>query len=214
MIYLLTNPYHSQRNNVRSPAETCQVTAAVMALRASGISFTYPAAGMQPEDYLAEILDSPEAWAKLKAEYPQRGKRPPREVHAILSWAINEKLAKRKVSVFTTRVGLSELLFRVAHHKAASLVSGRFTKTGHVVTLVGFESSQEHLAEALSPAAVDLSAVSRIFVDDPWGNGHSAYRDPDGNDVAYTLDEFNSITREYADPARKWAHLFDRDGIF
>jgi hypothetical protein len=213
VVYKLSNPYHSQRNNAIDPAGTCQVTAAIMALRATGIPFDYPS-GIQPEDHLAEILGGQEAREKLLTEYPTLSNRPPREVHAILSWAINERFVRRKVSVFTVRATVRELLYRVAKHRAASLVSGRFTKTGHVVCLVGFESGQDDLSAALAPDRVDLGAIRRIIIDDPWGDFKSGYRDPDGNDVSFTLDEFNGLTREYGEQGRKWAHLFDVDGIF
>ena len=213
MVYKLSNPYHTQRNNERDPAETCQVTAAVMALRATGIPFASPAE-MQPEDYLSVILDGREAREKLDRDYPVLAHREPREVHAILSWAINERFVRRKVTVFTTLATIQELLYRVARHHAASLVSGQFTKAGHIVTLVGFESDQEDLATASAPDGVDLAAVRRVIIDDPYGNNHSLYRDPDGNDVGYTLDEFNNLTREYGELGHKWAHLFDVAGIF
>lgn len=212
MVYKLIQPYHTQRNNAIDPHATCQVTAAIMALRASGIPFIHPR-DTQPEDHLAQILNSPEAHEKLRKEYPHFASRPPREVHAILSWGIN-KLAGKQVSIFTTRATTKELLFRIAVHKAASCLSGRWTSYGHVVTLVGFESDQADLDLAHFPDFIDLSKVSRIIIDDPYGDGKTGYRDPDGDDVSYTLEEFNQLSRDYGEHGRKWAHLFDIDGRF
>lgn len=212
MIYKLANQYHTQRNNAIDPSGTCQTTAAVMALRASAIAFTYPA-GIQPEDHLSAILDGKEAREKVRTEYSVMKNRPPREIHAMLSWAINERFVRRKVTVFSNRVTVEELLFRLAVRQAASLVSGRFTKSGHVVTLVGFETDQEDIAPELGPGQIRLSEVRRLIVDDPWGKFSTGYRDPDGNDVSFSLEEFNHLTREY-EINRKWAHLFDRDGVF
>lgn len=212
MIYKLSNPYHTQRNNAIAAAETCQVTSVVMALRATGIEFAFPE-GTQPEDHLAQILDGEEARAKVRAEYVTMANRPPREIHAILSWAINERLVGRKVSVFSTKVTVEELIFRLAVHRAASVVSGRFTRTGHVVTLIGFESDQEDLEMLSGPGAVRLSDVRALIIDDPWGDFKSGYQDHDGNDVFFALKEFNYLTREYG-INQKWAHLFDRNGIF
>jgi hypothetical protein len=212
VVYKLSNPYHTQRNNAFDPADTCQVTAAVMALRATGIEFSFPS-DVQPEDHLAHILGGEEAREKVRREYPSMAKRPPREIHAVLSWAINERFVGRKVTVFSPRVTMEELLFRVAARASASLVSGRFTKSGHIVALVGFESDQGDLDAVAGPGAVRLDGVSRVIIDDPWGDFTAGYRDPDGNDVSLTLNEFNYLTREY-EVNRKWAHLFDRDGIF
>lgn len=213
MIYRLTNEYRTQRNNRIAPTETCQVTATIMALEASGIGFECPD-GVQPEDYLAGILDAPEAHEKLKREFPTLKNRAPREVHSILSWAINERLVRSKVSLFTTRASLQELLFRIARYRTASLVSGRFTPDGHIAALIGFESDQIDLADAGSPATVEIGAVRRLFIDDPWGDWTTGYTDRNGDDVSIPLEVFNSLTREYGQSRKKWAHLFSRDGIF
>lgn len=213
MLHKLSNPYRTQRNNRIDPAQTCQVTSMIMALEASGIAFDYPK-DEQPEDYLARLLDEPDAWAKLKKEYPAMAGRPPREVHAILSWAVNEKLCKRRVTTFTTKVSTQEILWRIARHKSASVVSGRFTSYGHLVTVIGFETEQDRIEDLGSPGLLDLDKVQSVIVDDPWGNSKTGYRNQDGNDVVYSLQEFAHLTRVFDSLDAKWAHLFSRDGKF
>ena len=213
MLYKLSNPYHTQRNNRIDPAQTCQVTSMVMALEASGIPFDYPESE-QPEDYLAMLLNEQDAYEKLRREYPTLAGRPPREVHAILSWAVNEKLVKRRVTMFSTRVSMQEILYRIARHQCASVMPGQFTSYGHLVTVVGFESKQDRIEDLGSPGQVDLDKVQSIIVDDPWGNGKSGYRDSNGDDVMYTLQEFAHLTRVFDSLDIKWAHLFSRDGMF
>lgn len=215
MLYKLYNEYHTQRNNQIDPAGTCNVTAMVMALKASGVPFLSPT-GVQPEDHLSSILATPEAYARRDLDYPwaRDANVPPREVHGLLSWAVNERFTKAPRTVFTTRASIQELLYRIARHKAASVVSGRFTPSGHLVTVVGFESPGPDLSEADSPARVDLSIVTKIIIDDPWGDVRTGYRDHDGNDVALSVQEFDRLTREYGCPGRKWAHLIDREGRF
>jgi len=185
----------------------------IMALKASGIPFDYPKSE-QPEDYLALLLDEPDAHEKLRREYPTLAGRPPREVHAVLSWAVNEKFVKRRVTMFSTRVSMQEILYRIARHKCASVMSGRFTNYGHLVTVVGFESKQDRIEDLGSPGLVDLDSIQSVIVDDPWGNGKTGYRDANGDDVIYTLQEFVRLTRVYDSLDVKWAHLFSRDGIF
>lgn len=215
MVYKLANEYHTQRNNEIDPANACNTTAMIMALKATGIPFSYPK-DVQPEDHLAAFLSTPEAYARRDAEYPwaKASKTPPREVHALLSWAVNECLTALPRTIFTPSVSLQELLFRIARHRAASVVSGRFTPGGHVVTLVGFEAPGPDLSRSRSPAAIDLSTVSRVIIDDPWGDVRTGYRDHNGDDISLSLAEFDSLTREYGNPNRKWAHLFSRDGNF
>ncbi len=213
MLYRLSNSYRTQRNNRIDPAQTCQVTSMIMAIEASGISFEYPKEE-QPEDYLARLLDEPDAWAKLRKEYPAMAGRPPREVHAILSWAVNEKLCKRRVTTFTTRVSMQEILWRIARYKSASVVSGRFTSYGHLVTVIGFETRQERVDDVWNPCQLDLDKVEAVIIDDPFGNSKTGYKDTNGNDVYYSLQEFAHLTRIYDSLDIKWAHLFSRDGIF
>ncbi len=213
MLYKLLNDYHSQRNNAIAPGRTCNVTSMVMALKATGIPFESPE-GIQPEDHLASLLGSPEAFEKRDREYPwaMLANVHPREVHELLSWAVNELLVGRPCTVFTTRASIQELLFRIARHQAASVVSGRFTKSGHIVALVGFECSGPDLSDAPSPGRVDLSAVSRVIIDDPWGDVRSGYRDVNGDDVSLSVAEFDHYTREFYSSGIKWAHLFTRTG--
>lgn len=80
----------------------------IMALKASDIPFEVPRRRTAREDYLARLLDEPDVHAKLQKEYPTLAGRPPQEVHAILSWAVNEKLVKRRVTMFGTRVSMQE----------------------------------------------------------------------------------------------------------
>lgn len=213
MLYKLTNPYHTQRNNRIDPTQTCQVTSMIMALKASGIPFDCPESE-QPEDYLTLLLDEPDAHEKLRREYPSLADRPPREVHAILSWAVNEKLVKRRVTQFSTRVSMQEILYRIARHKCAAVMSGRFTNYGHLVTVVGFESKQDRIEDLGSPGQVDMDSVQSIIIDDPWGDGRTGYRDTNGDDVVYTLQEFAHLTRVFDSLDAKWAHIFSRDGKF
>ncbi|OHD25601.1 MAG: hypothetical protein A2Y38_00280 [Spirochaetes bacterium GWB1_59_5] len=214
MLYKLLNDYHTQRNNAIDPGQSCNVTSMIMALAATGIPFKSPE-GIQPEDHLSALLATPEAFTRRDQKYPwaKVSNVHPREVHELLSWAVNELLVGKPCTVFTTRASIQELLFRIARHQAASVVSGRFTKAGHIVALVGFECSGPDLSEAASPAAVDLAAVSRIIIDDPWGDVRVGYRDVDGDDVSLSVVEFDHYTRDYYSAGRKWAHLFTRTGI-
>lgn len=213
MIYRLKNDYHTQRNNVIDPSITCQVTSTIMALKASCIPFDYPSS-IQPEDYLSKLLSTKEAYALRDTKYPWAKNIPPREVHAILSWAINEKLVSRKVSLFTERGTTKEILFRIAKYKCASLIAGQFTKSGHIVAVIGFECCGPDLSNLSSPESIDLSTVSRVFIDDPWGNVETSYKDVDGDDVSLSIQRFEQLTSCYSPYPYKRVHYFSRDGIF
>jgi hypothetical protein len=133
------NEYYTQRNNPVSRASTCQVTSEINILTASRIPFDCPA-GMQPEEHLRRLTEEPDVKEKLAREFPRMAHLPPREVHDILAWVVNEKLCKRKVTMFSMRVDLREILFRLVRYWCGSLVSGKFTPDGHVVGVIGFET--------------------------------------------------------------------------
>jgi hypothetical protein len=185
----------------------------VNALLATGIAIPSPE-GTQPEDLLASVLDAPEAWECLARDFPEMKGKKPREVHALLSWAVNERFVGRAVTTFSPRVDLREIFFRIVRHKAASVVTGRFTPGGHLVSIVGLESDQGDIENAPSPATINLKAIRSVLVHDSWGDWHGAYREGrSGYEVPFTLTEIMSLTREF-ESERKWAHLFDINGVF
>ena len=198
-------PYRTQRDNAFVPIASCQTTSAIIGLESSGIEFDYPK-DMQPEDYLTSITETKEAYDFMRENAPwaiQRGI-PPAQVHVVLEWAIN-KLVGRKVDTFSTRTKIETLLFNLIKGNA-SLVSGRFTSYGHVVCLVGFETTQREIMHIKSENDVDLWKVKRFIIDDPYGNPLTGYSDYNGDDVKLTYREFNWYVRDY-DNNLKWAHL-------
>lgn len=203
--------FHTQRNNEIAPAETCNVTSMINALKASGIPV--PDGAGQPEDRLAEILESPEAYAKLAKDYPQMTGTKPREIHGLLSWAVNEKFIGNKVTTFSAAVSLREILFRIIKFKTASVISTTMTKGGHLVAIAGFSTTQD-IAGITSPAGIDVALLRRIYLLDSWGDWTTGYEaGSSGFGVGISYDEFMTMAKP-ASVERKWAHLFSRDGTF
>ena len=203
--------FHTQRNNLIDPADTCNVTSMINALKASGIKL--PAVEGQPEDALSKILASREAKDKLAKDFPSMASMPPREVHAMLSWAVNEKLMGAKVTTFSSSVSLQEILFRLAKKHAASVVSTTMTRGGHLVAVVGFSSTQS-IDEIKNPATVSLKQVRRIYLLDSWGDWSSCYdAGSSGFGIGISAQEFMGMAKPVASE-RKWAHLFSPEGVF
>lgn len=201
-------PYYTQRNNRFYPHGTCNTTAMVQALEASGLHFEYPQ-DMQPEDYLTQILDSQEAWDIMRSRYPWAiaGGYSPRHVHHMLVWAVNDKLFGRKVVEYKCISTQKIILSLLKGH--AVVVAGRFTKFGHIVAVVGFETSQEDITANSAPEYIDLLKISRIIIDDPYGNYHTGYKNVNGNDTPYTIQQFDWVVKEYNNLQKKWAHVFE-----
>lgn len=203
--------FHTQRNNLIDPAYTCNVTSMINALKASGIKL--PATPGQPEDYLAQILEGQEAKDKLARDYPAMASMPPREVHAMLSWAVNEKFIGRKVTTFTTSVSLNEILFRAAKRRAASVISTTMTRGGHLVAVAGFSTVQS-LDAIKTPADIDVKLVRRIYLLDSWGDWSACYdAESSGYGVGISVQEYMAMAKPVASE-RKWAHLFSAEGVF
>jgi hypothetical protein len=200
-------PYHTQVNNKLFPLSACNTTSAIMWMLDCGIKFEFPAS-MQPEDYLTQITETPEAYAYMKKVAPwawdrEHPKVPPRQVHACLSWAIN-KLADKEVTRFRTDVTMQELVAELALGRAA-ILSGIFTRSGHVVTLVGLTTKQE-LRDLKDPRSVKLDSILSWIIDDPYGNYHTSYQDHRGNDMRFLPEEFDRLTKVVCSNT-KWAHL-------
>jgi len=202
--------YHTQRNNKYVPMASCNTTALIMALISSNISFDYPA-GMQPEDYLTSLLQSKEAFDEMKkiAPWAVKDGYPPQEVHVMLEWAVNQKLVGRKVDVFTTNATIQDLLFNILKKESTCAVSGYFTKSGHIVTLVGFESKQKNIESIKRAEEIDLDKVKDLIVDDPYGNYHKDYKDYHGNNIKFSLQEFADLTKTKHSLTAKWAHMIN-----
>ncbi len=200
-------PYYSQRNNKFYPASTCNTTSMIVALLASGIQFEVPEE-TQAEDHLTQILESDEAWEKLQKDFPWaiKGGYSPRNVHGMLSWAVNDKLIGKKVTSFRTDADIEQIIFSVVKG-CAVVVGGQFTQYGHIVTVVGVETKQD-ISKINKPSDVNLDDVKSIIIDDPYGNYFTDYKDHKGNDIPFSLKQFNQLTREYNDPANKYAHFF------
>jgi hypothetical protein len=180
-------PYYSQRNNKKRPASACNVTSATQACAITDNKFWHPQE-VQPEDYLMELLESREAWNLLNTIFPGAIINPWNTSHCI-AWAVNNAVGKRICRVET--VTLREML----HHLilgGAVVVGGKFTRSGHFVCLVGFETSQD-VYDLNNADDINISEIQRIIIDDPWGDYTRNYQNHNGNDVFMPLDEFKKL---------------------
>ena len=203
----LSADYHSQRNNLLLPLETCGATAAVMALKASGWPVPPGARGAQPEDLLTAIMMSPEGYARREAiPGTWADTIEPYRIHVVLEWAINKWIGK-PVDTFTERGELQDMVWRILHRRA-TVVNGLFDRYDHQVAVVGFTSTQ-HEYEIHTPGHVDLSRITDIIIDDPYGDYRTGYSEANGNDVRLPLDEFKAITHIQGED-QKWMHLIER----
>lgn len=206
--FSIDNDYHSQRNNKVIPFSSCNTTSMVMALKQAGLMFHHPASE-QPEDYLTSFLLSPRAMEQMEILAPWaidnegRAIFPPNQVHVMLEWAVNTLMGKRACR-FTTNGTVKDIIGHLMRGGGV-VVSGVFLvedrELGHIVSVAGFMSSQDEI----QPGA-DLSAITHIIIDDPYGDYTTGYRDHRGNNILMTLSEFVNIFHARGS-YKKWAHF-------
>jgi hypothetical protein len=194
MTRLLQCSYRTQRDNLDMPGASCNTTAAVMALEASGFGPSLIAglpAGKQPEDFLTELGDSPEAYAEMRSRCPwffdASGKalvRPP-EAPMMLDWIV-ERAYGKALLWYSTQVTLGGVASMIDSGLAVVLRT-TFTAAGHIVAAIGYEA-----VEDVGGAA---GQVTGIYIDDPWGNVNTGYADKNGERVFVSLDTFAQRVR-------------------
>lgn len=163
-------PYYPQRDNEYNPSGTCNVTSLAMVLAYHGIA---PTRTNQLEDELFLRLQKPDAQAEFKRSYPTLVKMgyKPRHVHGMLGWLARRYGFDWRYSEATSRTEIEDFGRTVG----PMIVSGRFTSSGHIVTLVG------------------QTFFDDLIVHDPWGDWNTAYRSRDGKYRIYNREAMEDI---------------------
>ncbi len=201
-------PYRPQRDNQYFPSTTCNTTAMIHALEIGEIPFIYPP-NMQPEDYLTQILEDESSVTRMKKLYNWAiGKYRPRHIHAMLSWAVNERLVGKNVTFFTERATINHIIASFILSRMGVVVSTMFTQYGHIVTAVGVETEQTDIEQITSPNDIDRTKVTAIYVNDPWGNVLTNYKDHNGYHIRVPYRMFIDKTKTLKSETKKMAHFF------
>ncbi|MBD0392615.1 MAG: C39 family peptidase [Microcoleus sp. C1-bin4] len=164
----LNVPYFSQRDNPRFDWSTCNVTSIAMVLYYYGLRSKW---GGQLEDELLQ-------WC---FDYAGQGSQTD---HSVLSALI--KAYGFKTSFSTTRNWAdvrSELL-----NRRPVVLAGDFTASGHILTLIGYNSQG-------------------YIVQDPWGDALTGYSDTEGRKLMYPYNYVNQVA---GPDGNVWAHFISR----
>ena len=206
----------SQRNNQVRPGASCNVTSMVMMLDYAKIRLpTGPY--KQPEDNLLTFLLSDkrveEYYREVApadyAKYIQTGKDPeisfpPNEVHMVLSFGTNLWLGKQ-VTKFYGELPIASLLYQTVAGRSC-VISGEFAGLHHVVTLVGFSSTQDP-STVLKVEDIDMTQVLSIIIDDPYGDYRSGYKIQRGDGVEMPWSTFVEFVKPQKNALAKRAHV-------
>lgn len=184
-------PYHIQRNNERNPGGACGPTSVINALRNLGYNRdTLPWAvdGEQLEDTFYRYLHTPEFYAWFYQNVcpgcKNTGQGHPRNFTVALTEGIKRLMPELRVS--RKERTIEEVVNSMENEKAIHVIGGDFTQSGHFVSLVGLELSQEY-------------KVINYIVDDSWGDWmlryqHDSMGNIDGNNRRYPAGKLQRVT--------------------
>ncbi len=208
--------YLTQRDNKLKPFGTCNTTSMIMALTYSSIALPPKQDEEQYEDVLTRFLLTdprvlayyaqidPANYTLWKTNMESSKVIPPNEYHSVLAYGTNLWLNSKAVA-FSTTTSINSILFALLQGRA-TVLSGIWSGLKHIVCAVGFSTSQENIREVTVASDIDLSKISSIIIDDPFGNYQTKYQETNGNDVRVPYKDFVAITREF-NSNKKWAHM-------
>lgn len=185
--------YYSQRNNKKRPASSCFATSDVNMLFTARKYFPYPE-GMQPEDYITELLLSDEALKYARSINIKAPREQIRLWYRMHVWVINEKLFQEQVCKYVSKITIQEIVFLCSKNKPV-IAGGSFTESGHMVCIVGFQTRQLNIYKINDYRNIDISLVDYIIIDDPYGDYHSDYKKKKGDNIKFTIDEIKKLIK-------------------
>lgn len=186
----------------------------VMGLKQAGWEFPHPQ-GVQPEDHLTAFLRGDAGVEALRRLAPWAVDKatgdllfPPNEVHAVLTWGVNE-LMGQEVSSFRTDWDVDGIIASVTEG-CGVVLSGRFPLAGggelrHMVSLSGYriKSVRDGSQVGMPPR---FNQLDQLYIDDPYGDWNTNYNDHHGNNSPMTPEQFMQIMNT-SGSRQKWAHI-------
>lgn len=212
MTKILPGTWDNQRLHKLRPGSSCNVTAAVVALSASGVQPPKAPAGKLIEDYMTELVDGPDGIDAMRTISPWffadgkgggEPKIPPGEAPLMLDWIVKRVYGKPLIK-YTETLTLQRALSEIDAGRAMVLRT-ILVPNGHLVAMVGYTTGDESVG---SPGA----GVTGIVVRDSWGNFNTGYEDHDGNNVVLSLLTFINHVRVPGQP-QKAGHVIVQEAL-
>jgi hypothetical protein len=213
-------PWFTQRNNKLFYWDACNVTSMVAALTYSGHTLPVDPTYDQPEDALLYFLRSDsrvaDEYVKLFPDlykvYMDNNKdpkkcTPPNELHPLLSYGTNLWLggSREQYTKFRWDVTQRDIIFEILGGRAV-VQSGFWAKLNHITCFTGFDTNQDDILSVSAPADIDITQISAMIMEDPWGDYRDGYVTQRGRDIVVPQADYLALTKPLGAVA-KWAHF-------
>jgi len=166
--------YDQQRDNIIDPLKTCFPTSVAMVLRSleagenGGRGRKYFISKKLEGKLTKDLQDNRELYTKIMISKVGgwASRYFPRYVFGFWVWYINNKLDGFKAEF--KRLSFDRLLIHLEYHQTPAIIGTKLTGAGHIIVVKGYNSRK------------------KLFVcNDPYGNAHTNYQNPNGEDVRY-----------------------------
>jgi len=199
--------YYTQTNNRYVPTSACTPTSGIMFVLAEGIPvfeagsknparhpyLQYPQ-GMQPEDYITALCQSP--WGddlrKTFTPWFNSDNIPNQTIHVVVKEVLNRVMGKTVIRFFEKGKTIYDIAKQLLDGHPV-MVSGDFTHSGHTLVVVGMDYEMGQLQRDDDLSYQEAPIPKNFIVDDPYGNYNTGYTDKRGNDVIIEIDTFKKL---------------------
>jgi hypothetical protein len=213
-------PWFSQRNNQLFYWDACNVTSMVAALTYSGIKLPSDPKYDQPEDSLLSFLRSD---SRVDLEYQKlfpdmyniyiannrdpHKCTPPNELHPLLSYGTNLWLGgdREQYTKFRWDLTQQEVIYEIVKGHAV-VQSGLWANLNHITCMTGLDTNQDDIINITDINQIDLSKITNMIMEDPWGDYHDNYKTQRGRDIVVSQSDYLSLVKPF-NSNTKWGHL-------
>lgn len=154
----------------------------------------------RPEDWLTQILTTQAArdyFEDIMGRKPEGNEQ--RFYYPVAVEMVNVYLCGEEIVSFE-KLSIQEILYGILNSKPVVV-----NDKGHMVCVVGFITKQKNIIGVKKASQIKLKEVDVIIIDDPYGDYFTAYRDKHGNDVRFTVNEFNKLVYKQKNKNKKYA---------
>ncbi len=223
-VYNIGKPqnYYNQRNNEIDPHNTCNTTNIIQGLELVGhTNFPNPqnVEYSQPEDRLTLFTRTDDRVLQFyRDNYPdmyvkyinkERGYYLPNEIHKINEFSTNLFMNSRVIK-FTENLGIEDIIKEILIKEKPVVMSVKFGKLHHIVTLVGVVTTFE--SKSKNKEDLTFNDLYSFVYDDSYGyfdfTQENYVKNKRGNDCWVDVNTFIEVFKPINNAESKWGYTF------